>query len=537
VAFNNAFFEHIKSGIKHAWLDVYGDVSQNPKSNIDAGAVWIQPLEEAKKLIAAESAELVLKAVLDFIHLTLEKHHTRLKDITILTRNGREGSEIAAFLLGEGIPVVSPESILINRSQKVNALISGLAYLVNSSDGPSALTWLYADAEAPLIAHEMPQPGDAFLQIKGNFFKSDSPSAVLHALCKLKKWSPLNDIFLQFFFDRVADYEINAQAPSCHAFLHWWAEHEHAFNVVLPDGMDAVQVMTVHKSKGLQFPVVIFPFFDFDTSLKKDTLLWAETNPDETCGLPAGLINQSAGSSDFIKIVEAEKSKVLLDSLNLLYVALTRACNHLVLIPSYPKNGTSSVISGWLEAFLFAHPPHHQVNSWLVFGHPDAALRAKNSEPQSASRQDIHMFGFAAPAWAKPEYSFSENVAALNKGIHMHEQLSLLAHGAEVLSEEVNRIWQGLTSHPELNPAFSQGARLFPEREICAANGEILRPDLLIENNNLFYIIDYKTGTREPEHALQVMAYTNAMTDAGFTVGGAWLVYLSETFELEKIAS
>lgn len=537
VNFNNSFFHSIKQHARLApWLSVYEDVNQIPKSRISAGAVWINPLPEAKEKNAEESYELVLQAVLDFINLTIQKHRTQLKDITILTRNRKEGSNIAAFLLSEGIHVVSPESILINRSTKVNALIAGLSFLCHFDDGPSKLTWLYSDTDHPAIPPEIPGPGEPFYQARNDCYRSDSPSAVLHALCKIRNWSPLNDIFLQFFFDRVADYEMNAAAPSCYDFLQWWSENEHAFNVILPDGMDAVQIMTVHKSKGLQFPVVVFPFFDFDTSLKRDTLLWAETDPATAGGLPAVLISPSASDQDFAKIMEAEKSKVILDSINLLYVALTRACNHLALIPSYPNKGKQSLISEWLETFMAEHPPTQELGPWCVYGHQLAALSEKVEEPVSAQRQDVFVFNFQVPKWAKPDYSFSAESAAVTEGLRVHEHLSMLAHGSDSAPDHVKRMWDAIRSHPRLDMVFTPSSRFFPEREICSSEGDILRPDLLVEQQGLFHIIDYKTGAKDPKHSLQIQSYAKAMRDAGFKIGEVCLVYLSDSPEVEKIA-
>lgn len=538
VKFNNAFFASITTE-HEAWRKVYSDVAQNAQSRILSGAVWINPLEAAKNLTAAESAEHVLDAVLDFINLTQKEHRTLLKEITILTRNRREGSDIAAFLLGNGVHVVSPESILINRAPRVNALLAGLSFLVHPDDGPSKLTWLYANADAPVISSEMPSPGDEFNQIKRNYYRTDAPSAVLHALCKIRNWSPLNDVFLQFFFDKVADYEMNAEAPSCHHFLHWWSENEHAFNVILPEGMDAVQIMTVHKAKGLQFPVVIFPFFDFDTNLKNGTLLWADLDPDKSCGLPASLIPVSAKSSaEFCRIIDSEKEKVLLDALNLLYVALTRACNHLALIPSYPGKGSRSQISKWLQKFLSEHPATHKLTSWEVYGNPAATLREEPAAAEIISPEKPSLlFQFAEPDWAKPDYSFSEDQPGVQEGIKIHEELSLLALGASVKNPEAQKIWFDIQSHTELNMVFSDAARLFPEREIYSYEGKTLRPDLLIENSGVYYIIDYKTGTKSPEHILQVQSYSEALTKAGYSVGGAWLLYINENPELQKVAS
>jgi ATP-dependent exoDNAse (exonuclease V) beta subunit len=536
VEFNNAFFKSIKSQIIQPWMDVYDDVSQYPKSKIEFGAVWINPLEHAIKLNSEKSDVLVYHETLAFIRLTTEKHQSRLKDITILTRNSKKGSDIAAFLLGQGVNVISPESILLNRSYKVNALIAGLNCLIYPHDAPSLISWLYADSPNPIIESEKIIGDEQLSELKSLFYQSESPSAVLHELCRLKNWSPLNDIFLQFLFERVSEYEGSANAPSCYDFVLWWTENESRFNVVLPEGLDAVQVMTIHKAKGLQFPVVIFPFFDFDTSLRNDSLMWADLKDNQVCGLTAGLISGSARSADFIEITETERSKVLLDNLNLLYVALTRACHHLALIPSYPKNGTGSVISSWLKLFLQNNPPDHITDAWLVYGCHDAAVPQKKVTPESADRPDRLPFKFFQPVWARPQYSFTENNATQDEGIFIHEQLSNLALGSNSESLQIKKIWNDILNHDELNFLSSPEANIFPEREICDSNGNILRPDLLIEYKGAYRIIDYKTGTPNPEHILQIKNYAAALKEAGLIVEDCWLIYITDSFEAQKIA-
>jgi ATP-dependent exoDNAse (exonuclease V) beta subunit len=536
VNFNNIFFEHIKQSHIFPGMEVYSDVEQNPKSRIASGAVWLHPMHEARDLNADESSEKVLEAILDFVNITRAEHETMLREITILTRKRSEGSVIASYLLSHGIPVISPESILINRSHKVNSLVAGLQHLSQADDGPAALTWMYSSETHPVIASHLPEEGPEFYELKSLYYKSDSPLAVVHALCKFRGWSPADDIFLQFFFDRIADYEMNSLAPSCSDFIVWWLENESKFNVILPDGMDAVQIMTIHKSKGLQFPVVIFPFVDFSTKLMPDTVFWVPLEAEKNHGLSAGLVSSSAKTEEFSALIEEEENNNLMDSLNLLYVAFTRACNHLALIPSYPNRGKSSKISSWIDSFVAAHASEQEpFGDWLVFGHADAALREEVEAVSSTPQQDVLTYKLHSPVWAKPEYSFNAYSMARTEGIQMHEQLAILALGGQISDPEVQRLWQDISHHPSLTEAFREGAKFFSERELSDDQGEILRPDLIIENKDVYYIIDYKTGHPEDIHPLQVREYIRALESAGHRVSAAWLVYIGEGVEVVEV--
>jgi ATP-dependent exoDNAse (exonuclease V) beta subunit len=113
---------------------------------------------------------------------------------------------------------------------------------------------------------------------------------------------------------------------------------------------------------------------------------------------------------------------------------------------------------------------------------------------------------------------------ARTEGIQMHEQLAILALGGQISDPEVQRLWQDISHHPSLTEAFREGAKFFSERELSDDQGEILRPDLIIENKDVYYILDYKTGTREDIHPLQVREYIRALESAGHRVSAAWLV-------------
>ena len=132
---------------------------------------------------------------------------------------------------------------------------------------------------------------------------------------------------MPFFLDVVLEFS-NKHAQDLYGFLNYWEERAGKLSVAVPEQVNAVQVMTIHKSKGLEFPAVIFPFANWDATTERDAKSWIEINEPELKGLSSALIPLSSklnlGNKKLQSLYEEHKTKVVLDNLNMLYVALTR---------------------------------------------------------------------------------------------------------------------------------------------------------------------------------------------------------------------
>src|SRR5690606_1823253 len=152
-------------------------------------------------------------------------------------------------------------------------------------------------------------------------------------------------------------------------FLNYWKENYEKLSIPSPDG-NAIRIMTVHKSKGLEFPVVIFPFADDDYSRAPKDKLWVE-NELEEIELPKVLVDNSKtveNYSENASITYFQKTQEeLLDNVNILYVALTRAEEQLYILSKMdldknnnPRNNTmSSFFIGYLMNKNLFSPEKH----------------------------------------------------------------------------------------------------------------------------------------------------------------------------------
>ena len=177
------------------------------------------------------------------------------------------------FLLENIIQVISSESLLLNTSKEVTFLIDVLRYLGVPTDKTyqvKVLNYLtqhvYHDDLFEVVNEYQQNALVSYLskkniQLNFNQLANYALYELMEDLLRSFNLDQTIDIYLQFFLDKVHEYA-SKKDNSILNFLEWWDLKSHKFSVVIPDGVDAVQVMTIHKSKGLEFPVVIYPFAD-----------------------------------------------------------------------------------------------------------------------------------------------------------------------------------------------------------------------------------------------------------------------------------
>ena len=146
---------------------------------------------------------------------------------------------------------------------------------------------------------------------------------------------PAQNTYLQFFLDVVLKFSMK-QGNDVAEFVEWWEENNEKEAIVLPDDMDAVKIMTVHKSKGLEFPIVFIPFqWEIGKGSKE---LWVDAK-GELSQMKVALISNSKKLEDthYAHERQLEQEKAYLDDLNVLYVALTRASEQLYVFTQSPS--------------------------------------------------------------------------------------------------------------------------------------------------------------------------------------------------------
>lgn len=567
VEFNNNFFGFVS---KHYIGESYRVVYQNQAQKVhqpsnENGLVQIEFLEPTEEMQARR-----IRMIERTYDLVIEQTNAgfSLRDIAILVSYKEDGNEIARFLASRGIQVVSSDSLLLNSSSSVRLVLSLMRFQQYPSDQINRLEALFhlqdlrpevltATAghnwfESYNLLNQKEQQDfvNKFLPSwNSNFSLYDLAEFIIRSL-QLDK-SP--DAYLQFLLDEIYRFVVQDQ-KSLEEFLSYWDENGDNKSVVVPEQTEAVRVMTVHKAKGLEFPVVILPFAtrSFSTLTRKN--LWLDLKQLEIPGIKSGFIKASKSLEQtrygFQYSDEKEKSK--LDKLNVLYVALTRAIGKLYVLTSLPTRNVPGY-AALFKDFLLDIGLWEDSKTIYTFGNE---FNGKKTESEYQKNEETATVEFISTNWSEkisiaaesmPGSAMLFNHAALDAGNFIHALLARIIHVADAApvlqnaflsgfldktqQEKMGRLIDSFAHHELLSNAFDPRWKIKTEAGILTKTSEIFRVDRYVEMTDQVFIIDYKTGREDGSHHQQVRRYVKEIEDLQTKSVKGYLLYL---FDYEK---
>ena len=571
VNFNNDFFGFISSMLDEPRKKVYEGLVQLADPAREGGYVNISFTGKGDD--EGENAEaLILKKVLGIIE-TCRADGYSFQDIAVLCRSNIDASQIARFLLEQGIPVVSGESLLLNYSPLVRLLTGLVRYIfgpVNPLIQAEILTlcgehlpggksfyhsWLMCDpAERTrrfdaFLASAIGEDGTDSMKTKPVY---DLFVSLVNSFCPSMAGNP----YVQFFLDAVLEFSSN-KSSSAPDFLEWWDEHHDKLSVIMPSGLDAVQVMTIHKAKGLQFPVVINPFAG-DSLRNTRKYLWIGLDQKEVPGLAAAIIpsEKEMEETAFAPKYLEERQKSKLDLINVMYVVMTRPEQRLYLLPPLPRGSEEpSSIPSFLRAWLHHKQLWEEGRFDYDFGSPTGI------SPAVKDKKDIHPL----PALSFGEWRGRIRIRSNAPGMWnlddpdrnrrfgnvLHTLLAGLTNAKDAedviagmlenglldraWEDEIRRKVKTILDDPGLAFIFNEKADVRPEAEILTPAGHALRPDRVIIKDGQAVVVDYKTGKPMEKYKTQLEQYAKSLEDIGYINVKKYLLYLEPEVRLEEV--
>lgn len=584
IKFNNTFFRYAGRLLKSG--DVYNDAEQVYDPQKPDGFVSVEVFHGEMK--TAEYKEKVKASMLKQI-LALHKQGVDYKDITILVRSNSDGTDIADYLVANGIEVLSAESVLLQSSDKVQLIVNTLKLMVNDKNPVTKLAIDYFAC------------GDARPCVSTNDYASYNIYDTCVQICKSNNFNILEDVFLQYFMNMVHEWQ-SRHSAGISDFLEFWEKKKSKLAVQITGDLDCVNIMTIHKAKGLEFKVVIYPYAD--TNLKSSftqSEIWIQCADNQyTKDIPyldaflLKLSKEKLTGTIFEKLVETENNKTMLDNLDIMYVAMTRAKNMLFVYtndkkPSEKSDNSYNLFTDFFEDSLldiqhkknpsddaafddfFVHNNEFGIvegeeQTSFNYGNFDATLLnikekdTKDDEVKILELKEGEQASTTLNWFDKLQVDADPTMIWAEKGSFMPEEWGSLVH--QILSkiktiddaeralrpyvndgtideEQAAKLldtFRKVTDIPELKPAFSADAVVKNEMDIHTYDGRIIRPDRYAETPHGTILIDYKTGKAHEEYFNQLQDYTAALMQMnGNQSIKAYLVYLGDEIKLVEV--
>lgn len=560
VEFNNTFFKIISQKFNEEIQSIYDGLEQNSNKGNTGGYIQITGIDADN---SSERVAFTHKKIIETINELCAAGYS-YNDICIISRENKHCSAIASFLTDNQIPVVSSESLLLKSSVNINFIIAVLNYVINENDRvaeAAVISWLSSNKKLINTTEHylsLLENGKTsvykLLNNEGvNFDRNKYNRLMLYELCEeITRIFSLNNpanMDVQFFLEEVLRY-VTKYNNSLRDFIDWWNRPNYQPSLIVPEQMNAVKITSIHKSKGLEYPAVILPFANWKINHKNENI-WVNLPNNKVPGLNTAILplGNKLNETVFKSIYHEEKNKMLLDNINLLYVALTRAEERIYVFTDKMKPMQKDEPSSVTNLFgIFFEAMGVDLNTTLTYIHGKTVDHQPKTKKQQTTIFDLKQIistnwesrvSIRKSSWGEELESDNK---ALKRGTFYHYALSKINNETQVNStisslcneglidinekEEMIKKINKLLSSDEIKPFFNTTYEVKTEREIILPDGTTYRPDRVLTKDNHAIIIDFKTGKKEKSHEKQINEYEEALTKMGYGKVEKYLLYI-----------
>ena len=573
VDFNNRLYDFMSQNLSEEHQKIFGENAiQGAQSKLD-GRVKVHLLENSVKAVFYEETSQKMQ---QDIQECLDNGFT-FSDITILCRGNNDIFNYSQ-LLGNlkvnyngketYIKTISEKGLTLDLSFTIKALIEFLKWEINPKNRQFLVKMMYflnvsgrikmndfTSEIKTILSLESKKDIENYInahyQIK--LVQNDVPQLNLYNFIEyyIQEFSVENKEidFLLNFLEMLFNYTQNAGA-TLKEFLKFWDDEASKISIQASENIDAVQIMTIHKAKGLEFPVVFIPMENKNNDKKFSE--WYDLNSEDE--LKTVILNQFSPElenydEDLAQFNFANSYRNKIDRFCIQYVATTRPVEQLFFYIEKPSKSSNNLE---LYDFVTQFQPTENgesLESFDIFPVSDLK-KQKKKEKKDYQSENINSISQQTEKVSNIEIAttsknYQNRVEHVRMGIFTHEILSQIKTKKDVTKVLNSYLLEGKITNEEktsilerienvLNDAnysvyFTENLKIINEREMFATENEqskTYRPDRLVETKDGFIIIDFKTGEEKEKDQKQVETYKNKLEQYGKKVVKTDVIYI-----------
>lgn len=555
ILFNNWLFKNYaelseSENIKAIYEGVAQDIIKK-----EEGLVSYKILEGGKEEIQPLKIDLTIQ----YINECLEDGFA-YGDIAILVKTNRDGKLIADHLSQINIPVVSSDSVVLSSSEEVEFIVAFLTASINLSNEQAilkSLQFLKKEEHLSVVHEKWRVPSEentTYTQridftgfINSNY--TTYSSSYFEGLNLYDKVVYLLETFEINRFDAYIDQLLNTvqgylkrNTSSVQNFIQFYEDNKNKIAVNSGGNNNAVQISTIHKSKGLQYPIVIIPFADWlNKNNQFKSYTWIDANKIVDYDIPKYIapINKTTLEQYQLEtVLKKEEEETVLDNLNLFYVAFTRPEKRMYIISSIGKRAGSNVYDK-INQLVINHTDFNAEENSLIIGE-----RTKENDFTKNATPEDHYKGPEVKTWRNnlglslDRNALEEELTELDEreyGNAVHYIWANINSSKDISKAIDNSITKGVLPNkwkddvqkdieacfeiPQVKEWYQlKDSTVLNESAIVSETGQSYRPDkIILTKQNEAIVIDYKTGAKRKSHQKQLREYGQLLKELGYT--------------------
>ena len=501
----------------------------------------------------------------------------QLNDITILVRKNKAIPAIADYFDKElKLQVVSNEAFRFDASASICMLIDAVRYLSDQQNKVALLSLLtnyqllVKGFEGNIDTLFRCQPEEYLPEV---FFSDADRLRIMplyELLEELYRIFDVNEIkrqdaYLFAFFDAITEY-LQSNSSDLSSFIQYWDET--LSGKTIPTGeVEGIQIMSIHKSKGLEFHTVLIPYCDWTLESEVNMqLVWCQ--PDEAPYNELDLVpmyySPKMASSVYRKDYEEERLQLWVDNLNILYVAFTRAAKNLIIWTQEKKSRRmSELLSNIIPVVAQRLDADYEIDGTFEWGElmPSVSKEEKDVTNKLAMKPEklsIQMQSLAHEIEFKQSNKSADFIKGLdadesddrfiNRGQLLHHLFSVIKTKDDIdraidqlmfegvidsreMEKEIRDLTEDAFAMPQVQDWYSGNWKLFNECAIIYQKNGMLqtrRPDRVMMNPDHTIVVDFKFGKPNKKYAKQVKEYMNLLSEMGYSNISGYIWYVDE---------